>query len=115
MSGETQMEFRPTWAAWFWTIVLTAGFALPYVWWKRRAVRYEVTDSSVIEHRGRVSTKTDEFLLDDVTRVQTHQSLSERLLGGGSITLDTGPDELTLTAVPNHEKVVSTIQDARSS
>lgn len=115
MSEQTLHEFRPTWAAWFWPIVLTLGFALPYVWWKRRGIRYEVTENRVIEHRGRITKQTDAFLLDDVTRVKTNQTLGERILGGGTVVLDTGVDELTLTAVPNHQHVVSTIEDAQAA
>lgn len=115
MNEETLREFRPTWAGWFWSIVLTFGFALPFVWWRRRAIKYEITDSRVIKRRGRLATTTDEFLLSDVTRVQTHRSLGERILGGGTIVLDVGVDELTLTAVPNHQDIVSLIRELQSS
>ena len=113
MSERTLQEFRPSWAAWFWLIVLTFGLALPYVWWRRRGVRYEITNSRVIRHTGRVSSSTDEFQLDRVTRVQTHQSLTERIFGVGAITLDAGVDEMTLTAVPNYEQVAESIRQAQ--
>jgi uncharacterized membrane protein YdbT with pleckstrin-like domain len=115
VTTDTLHEFRPTWAAWFWILVVTIGMAAPYVWWRRRGVRYEITDSRVMEHTGRLSSETDEFLIDDITRVQTRQSLGERLIGGGTIVVDTGVDELTLAAVPNHQDVVETIREAQQS
>ena len=110
MSKNTIQEFRPSWAAWFWLIFFTFGFALPYVWWRRRGIRYEVTTSRVIRHTGRVTSSTDEFQLNRVLRIKTHQSLSERFFGVGTITLDTGVDEMTLKAVPNHEQVAESMR-----
>lgn len=88
MTEGTIYEFRPSWAAWFWLLVITLGFAFPYVWWRRRGTRYEITDSRIIHHTGRLSSSTNEFKLDRVTQVKTHQSLTERLFGVGTITLD---------------------------
>ena len=75
-------------------------------------MRYEVTDSQIIRHTGRVSSSTNEFQLDKVSRVETHQSLSERIFGVGSITVDSGVDEMTLKAVPSHKKIANTIREA---
>jgi len=113
MSERTIQEFRPSWAAWFWLIFFTLGFALPYVWWRRRGIRYEITESRVIRHTGRVSSSTDEFQLARVTRVRTHQTLTQRLFGVGTIILDAGVDEMTLKAVPNHEQVAKAIRQAQ--
>jgi len=103
-------EFRPTWAAWFWILVCTVGVAIPYVWWRRRGVRYEVTDDRIVKHTGRLSSKTDEFLISEIKRIKTSQSLGEKLLGGGTITVDSGTDSLTLAAVPDHQSVAETIR-----
>lgn len=105
-------EFRPTWAAWFWLLVLTVGMAAPYVWWHRRGVRYEVTPDRVVKHTGRLSSKTDEFQLEDVKRVRTKQSVGEKLFGAGSIVIDSGVDEMKLSAVPNHDQVVQSIRNS---
>lgn len=110
MTDEIIEEFRPSWTAWFWHLLLSLGLALPYVWWQRRGVRYEITDSRVIRHTGRITSSTDEFRLDRVTRIRTHQSLVERLFGVGTITLDAGVDEITLRAVPNCERVAESIR-----
>lgn len=110
MNEETIEEFRPSWVAWFWLILVTFGLAVPYVWWKRRGIRYEVTSSRVIRHTGRISSSTDEFQLARVTRVRTHQSLIERLFGVGTITLDAGVDEMTLKSVPNYQQVGESIR-----
>lgn len=108
--GETvHHSFRPAWGAWFWPIVLTFGLWIPIVWWNRRKVRYIVTDNRVIRKRGRVGSSVEQIRIADVSRVVTNRSLGERILGGGSMMLDTGPDEMTLTAVPNHSTVSDTI------
>jgi uncharacterized membrane protein YdbT with pleckstrin-like domain len=103
-------EFRPTWAAWFRMMLCTGGFAIPYVWWRRRGVRYEVTDDRIVKHTGRLSSRTDEFLISEIKRIKTSQSFGEKLLGGGTITVDSGMDSLTLAAVPDHQSVAETIR-----
>jgi len=85
--------------------------AAPYVWWKRRGLRYTITENRVIKHTGRMSDATDEFRLADIKRVRTKQSLGEKVLGGGTIVIDTGVDELTIKAVPNYNVVVETIRE----
>jgi uncharacterized membrane protein YdbT with pleckstrin-like domain len=111
---KTLHEFRPSWAAWFWWMVLSFGILIPYVWYRRRGVRFTVTEERVIKHTGRVGSATEEIQISEVSRIKTSQSLGEKLLGGGTITLDTGPDKMTLSAVPNHEKVVETIRQRQS-
>jgi len=83
---------------------------LPYVWWRRIGIKYEVTEKRVIRHTGRISSSTDEFQLDQVSRVRTSQSVGDKLFGTGSITVDTGVDEMTLKAVPNYKRVADTIR-----
>jgi hypothetical protein len=111
--NKTLHEFRPTWAAWFWPLVLTIGMAFPLIWWRRRGIRYIVRSDRVIRRRGHLSAKTDEFQLEDVTRLQTERSIGERLLGSGTIILDTGVDELKISGVPDHESVVASIREAQ--
>jgi len=111
MGTPSTLEFRPSWAAWFWTLALTFGLAFPYVWWRRRAVRYEITAGRVVRHTGRLSSSTDEFQTAQITRVKTQQSLTERLFNVGTITVDTGVDAMTLRAVPNQDRVAAAIRD----
>jgi len=111
MSVDTLHEFRPTWAAWFWWLAISFGMLAPIVWWVRRGVRYEVTEDRVIKHTGRLSSHTDEFSLNQVSRIRTSQSVGEKVLGGGTIELDTGNDEMTLRAAPNHDAVADSIRE----
>jgi len=104
-SSDALHEFRPTWAAWFWHMVLTAGMFAPIAWWLRRGVRYEVFDDRFVKHSGRLSSHTDEFSLAQVSRIRTSQSLGEKVLGGGTIVLDRGGDEMEIAATPNHDAV----------
>jgi len=110
-SSDALHEFRPTWAAWFWHMVLTFGMFAPIAWWLRRGVRYEVLDDRVVKHSGRLSSNTDEFALSRVSRIRTSQSLGEKLLGGGTIVLDTGVDEMRIAATPNHDAVAESIRE----
>jgi uncharacterized membrane protein YdbT with pleckstrin-like domain len=113
MSEATIYEFHHSWAAWFWLLVLSFGGALPYVWWWRRGTRYEITNSRVIRHSGRLSSSTGEFQLDRVTWVTTHQSLPERLFGVGTITLNAGDDEMTIKSVPKYKRVSEATRQAQ--
>jgi len=110
----TEHEFRPTWAAWFWMLVLSLGLLTPYVWWRRRGVRYEIRDGRAIRYTGRLSTSVEEIRIADVSRMETHRSFGEKILGGGSITLDTGVDEMTLSAVPDPDGVINTVRAYQS-
>jgi len=106
-------EFRPSWSAWAFIIAITCGLALPWVWWKRLATKYRVTEHRVVRKTGVFTTSTDEFRLDRVTRIQTSQSYTERYFGVGSITLDAGVDEMTMESVPNYETVAESIREAQ--
>jgi hypothetical protein len=111
---EVLHSFRPKISAWFWPILLTCGLWLPVALWNRRKVRYVVTDKRVIKKRGRLSSSTEEFRLSDVSRLETNRSFGERILGGGTITLDTGVDQMTLKAVPKHSTVAATIRGGQT-
>lgn len=108
-------EFRPSWAAWFWLLVISFGMAVPYVWWRRRGVRYELTENRIIKHTGRLSSKTDEFDLSTISRVKTKQALGEKFFGVGTITVDSGVDELTLKAVPNYSDIADRLRRAQTN
>ena len=110
-SDDALHEFRPTWAAWFWHIILTVGLFAPIAWWLRRGVRYEVLDDRVVKHSGRISSQTDEFALGQVSRIRTSRSLGEQLLGGGTIVLDTGNGEMRIAATPDHDAVAESIRE----
>jgi len=107
---ETLHEFRPTWAAWFWLLIFSVGFALPYVWWRRRGVRYTISEDRVVRHTGRLGSSTDEIQLEDVSRIRTQQSIGDKLFGSGSIVVDTGVEQRTLSSIPNHDRVAETIR-----
>lgn len=106
----TRHEFRPSWAAWFWSLVLSMGLLAPWAWWRRRGVRYEILDDRVVRHTGRLSSATEEIQLADVSRIETRQSIGDRLFGTGSIVVDTGVDRLVLSSIPNHDRVAETIR-----
>ncbi len=108
-------SFRPTFSVWFWPIVLTVVVWIPLAWWRRQNVRYIITNERVITRHGLLRSTSEEFQFSDVSRLETSKSLGERVLGGGTITVDTGTDELTLRAVPNHRAVAATIRKGQAS
>lgn len=104
-------QFHPSYAAWFWVGILTLGFGFIHAWWMRKRLTYTITNKRIVKEKSmRFSTSTDEFRLSDVNRIQTSRSLGEKILGGGTIVLDTGVDELTIKAVPNYTDVVDTLR-----
>lgn len=104
-------DTRPSWAAWWKLILFTLGLAIPYIWWERKKTRYVVTDQRVIMSSGAVSTSTNEYLIDDITNIQTEASIAEKLRGYGTIQLDTSSmHSLELEAVPNYNDVANTIR-----
>jgi len=115
-SRETVLhDLRPKWSAWLWPILLTFGFYAAVAWLKRRRTRYIITDQRAILKQGSWSGgQTEEFRLSDVTRLHTSKSLRENLLGGGTLVLDVGVDELRLPAVPNHSRVAASIREVQT-
>jgi len=96
-------------------LTLSFGMLAPWVWYRRRGIRYEITEERIIKHTGRLGSATEEISFEDISRVRTSQSLGERLFGVGTIVVDTGVDHLELAAVPNHDRVVETIRNQQTS
>lgn len=108
-------DLRPKWSAWIWPIVFTCGIYAVVAWRKRQTMRYIVTDTRAIFKRGSwAGSSTEEFRLSDVRRLRTETSLGEKIIGGGTLILDTGVDQLRLAAVPNHSDVAASIREAQT-
>lgn len=114
MQSDVQHEITPAWTVWLWPLVITLGWGLPFVWWRRKTTTYRVYDDRVTRTRGWLGTTTEEYQLSSVKSIRTKQSASDKLLSVGTVTLDTGVDELTLRGVPNYGKVASTIRESIS-
>ncbi|ACV11731.1 hypothetical protein Huta_1556 [Halorhabdus utahensis DSM 12940] len=107
------VETRPSWTVWFWQLVgavliLLAGlllggeagsgvvvvipvllslFIFGWIWYRRKRIRYVVTDRRAMIVTGISSKKTTEIWLEDARSMQTGSSFFERLLGHGTIIL----------------------------
>lgn len=105
------VDERPAWTNWTLQLVL-AGFLLlaslvsgsqepallvpglvvtflivGYVWYRRRRIRYIVTDYRILVVTGITTQATNEAWLEDIKGMQTGASFFERLLGHGHITV----------------------------
>lgn len=58
-----------------------------YVWYRRRRIRYVVTDYRILVVTGVTAQATNEAWLEDIKGMQTGASFFERLLGHGHITV----------------------------
>ena len=113
------VETRPSWSVWVWQILAAVGLLLvglvaggqtgsqfipvvtivvalgilAWIWYRRRRIRYVVTDRRAMIVTGISSKKTTEIWLADARSMQTGASLLERLLGHGTVILS----EATLT------------------
>jgi len=67
--------------------LLVALFIVGYVWYRRRRIRYIVTDYRILVVTGVTAQATNEAWLEDVKGMQTGASFFERLLGHGHITV----------------------------
>lgn len=125
LDGESvQHDLRPRWGKWFWTIVIgvctlpmfIGVLPLWHVYRSRKKTRFIITTDRVIVKKGGWSgTSTEEFRTDQIKRVKTSRSIGEKLLGGGTLLLDMGADELRLDGLPNFETVKTSIQNAQRS
>jgi len=84
---------------------------IPFIKW--RTVHYVVTNERIITRRGIFSQPTENIPLDRVSDVQFDQSLFERVLGCGKLSLaspgEHGPD--VLPNIPHIKHVVATMHD----
>jgi len=84
---------------------------IPFIKW--RTVHYVVTNERIIARRGIFSQHTENIPVDRISDVQFDQSLFERLLGCGRLSLaspgEHGPD--VLANIPHVKHVVATLHD----
>ncbi|WP_254535262.1 PH domain-containing protein [Halomarina litorea] len=123
LDGEDiQHDLRPRWSKWFWSLIiglctLPVGIGIVplfFVYRARKKTRYLITtDRVIVKKGGWTGTSTEEFQIDQIKRVKSSRGLGERLLGGGTLILDMGADELRLDALPNFSTVKTSIQNAQ--
>jgi membrane protein YdbS with pleckstrin-like domain len=89
-----------------------------FVWlhalWRRNARRYRITDRAVIFERGIVSRSVCELRLSEVSRIELEQGFLERLMGVGSLYLNTGDQrrvEVEFEGIREPERVRGLVAD----
>ena len=122
---------RPGWSVWWWQLLLAAlvflggiggnaimgglifaALIFAYVVIARMQSRYIVTDERVKIKVGILSKKAREYRIPDIQSLSSSQSLIERVLGHGNLTLRTASnDEVTWVGVPDYQEVANTIRE----
>lgn len=132
MEGESVLQNRrPSWTLW-WKQITLAVFVLlfglagdaalgaivvsgavgGYVVFSRMQSRYVVTDERVKATIGLLSKMSREYRISDINSLSTSQSLFERVVGHGSLTLRTASnDEIVWHGVPDYQDVGNTIRE----
>lgn len=92
--------------------LLLAGLVGVYVRYARRRSRYIVTNHRVKKSVGLLRKTTGETLISDIRGLSTEQSFFERLVGTGSILIDSGAaaGKLGIQGVQNHRELANTIR-----
>ncbi|QPV62139.1 PH domain-containing protein [Halosimplex litoreum] len=131
MQGESaHQNRRPSWALWWKQIalgafvllaglggdaaaggILVGGGIFAYVVLARIQSRYVVTDERVKAKIGLLSKASREYRIADLNSLSTSQSIFERLVGHGSLTLRTASnDEIVWRGVPDYQDVANSIR-----
>lgn len=132
LQGESVLQNRrPGWAIWWKQIALAvlvllsgvagdaaaggflvAAIIFGYVVLSRMQSRYLVTDERVKMKTGLLSKQSREYRIPDLQSITTSQSVFERLLGHGSITIRTASnDEIVWHSVPEYKDVANSIRE----
>ncbi len=113
----------PSWKAWFWQYVgagVLAVVLVGIVWWlllewRRKSVRYRITDRTIDVERGMVSRHIDTLQLWRVQDLEFRQSVLERLVGIARIlvfTTDKTDPGLVLVGLPASREIFDILKDA---
>jgi uncharacterized membrane protein YdbT with pleckstrin-like domain len=72
---------------------------------KRRTTRYIITDNKIIREDGILSKNTEMIPYTQLNRVDLKQSFGQRILGIGTIVVDTGDDKLEIEMIKHPKKM----------
>ena len=82
---------------------------------RRVFIEYIVTNLRVIDSYGIVRKQTTVMMTNKIERVYTSQTIFQRILRYGDVVVDTGEDEVTLSAVARPREVEAAITQAMAS
>lgn len=94
-------------------ILLVAGIPYTYVRYVRKRSRYIVTNQRVKKSVGLVRKSTGEVRIADIRGLSTQQGLIERLVGKGSVLIDSGAaaGKLGIQGVADPQDLAATIRE----
>ena len=69
---------------------MLGGLAWLHAFWRRNSRRYRITHRVAVSERGVVSRSVCELRLSEVSEIELEQGVLERLMGVGSLYLNTG-------------------------
>jgi uncharacterized membrane protein YdbT with pleckstrin-like domain len=72
---------------------------------RRASTRYTITDNKIIRVDGILSKRTSMVPYTQLERVDVTQSLLQRVLRIGTVTVDTGDDSMTIEMIPEPAKI----------
>ena len=96
-------------------LVIWAGLALVLAY-RRLTVRYRLTTYRFFHERGLLSRATDRIEVIDIDDVTVHQGLVERMVGVGTIVIqssDRTDPELALSGIEDVKRVADLVDDTR--
>jgi membrane protein YdbS with pleckstrin-like domain len=125
MPGAPRLIFEgtPSWKAWFWSYVAAGVLSLVLVglvWlgvlqWKRKSLRYKITERTIDYEAGMLTRRIETLQLWRVQDIDFRQSFIERMLGIAQIrvfTRDTTDPELVLRGLPGSRELFEALKDA---
>lgn len=93
-------------------LLLIAAIPFLYVRYARKRSRYVVTNQRVKKSVGLLKKSTGEVRIADIRGLSTHQGVLERLVGKGSVLIDTGAaaGKLGIQGVSEPQDLAATIR-----
>ena len=83
---------------------------------RARTINWSLTSDRLIEKRGLVATRRREMELADVRSIEVDRSLTQRMLGLGSVTIASAASAeflIRMRDIPNPEQVAEMLRQAR--
>ncbi|KYG07063.1 hypothetical protein BE21_31280 [Sorangium cellulosum] len=116
-------EGAPSWKAWFWSYVAASVLSLVLVglvWlgilhWKRKSLRYKITDRTIDYEAGLLTRRVETLQLWRVHDLDLRQTFMERVLDIAEIrvfTKDASDPELVIRGLPASRELFEALKNA---
>ncbi|WP_437907354.1 PH domain-containing protein [Sorangium sp. So ce327] len=116
-------EGTPSWKAWFWSYVAAGVLSLVLVgliWlgilhWKRKSLRYKITDRTIDYEAGLLTRRIETLQLWRVLDIDLRQTFMQRLLDVAEIrvfTKDASDPELVIRGLPASRELFEALKNA---